>query len=154
MRHALPWHCSKTCHGVAPWIAMACHSTIVDFNRTTYRGIPSRNIKRAMVVHGSNSTMVVHGNPWSSMAIPRATMAIPYPCSPMVLPRATMACSPRRGHGASVACPREHVTDNHGMPWQVPMTIAMASHDPWPIQSPWKLPCNTMGCHGSCHGVP
>ena len=32
---ALPWHCSKTCHGIAmechgmPWIAVACHGTIV-----------------------------------------------------------------------------------------------------------------------------
>ena len=54
---ALPWHCSKTCHG----LAMACHGAIVEFERDNVPyGIPLRNHGRAMVVHGN--AMVAHGN--------------------------------------------------------------------------------------------
>ena len=85
---------------------------------------------------------------------------------------------PMRGNGASVACPREYVLHNHGMPWLAmahfhvhgygltgPMArrrslvlhdIIMACHDmPWqPMTFPWHAIARAMECHGNTMDGP
>ena len=60
----------------------------------------------------------------------------------------TTAYPPRRGHGASVACPRENAMNNHDMPWLIhdsATTFLWPWSRPHMTHSPHKI-------HGNGHG--
>ena len=122
------------------------------------------NPRNAMGDHGHNTG--ARGNPWSSMAIPRATMAIyghPWDChgqpsrqchgrpwQPMALP------------WSPTVIDSWQFTVIHGHPWQ-PMTPSwprMVIHGrPWDcFDGPWQpmtMPSPSMTAHAIvCHGLP